>query len=203
MRIDGTLDVDSIYHGSTVPSVLAGMTCIDRVVWEGPTDTCYDDIVINDVHGVKNISWPGCLKVILLRPNDNGDEIQWTGSAEPWHYDLVNEVPPDATYYVSTSENGKRDLYKFQSLPSNAYFPSIVRCDAWAYKNSGHPEYQPARLAFPIKTAAGFTVSEPHNLLTSYDLVTHVWDENPTTGADFTVDEVNNLQAGIQSVIEE
>lgn len=201
LRVDG--NPDCTFTGTTCnildrPDDFPLVGSLDRLYW-AYTDAWMDDIIVNDSTGSFNNTWPGCLKVILLRPKDDGDSTQWTTSTEGHNYDMVNEVPYDPTNYISTTGIGDLDLYEFEELPSEAVDVMVVRGDAWCYKESGSAS-QNRKLVFSMKP--GMTVvtdSDAHDLSLSYLLVRHPFDYNPDTSTTFTKEEVNNLQAGIKS----
>ena len=192
LRIDGTPDCD--FAGAT--SEYSPGT-IDAMTWAHWS--CYiDDIVINDTLGDFNNSWPGSLKVVLLRPNDDGGSSQWTKSIEGHNYDCVNEVPYDTSQYVYTYGLDQLDLYGLQDLPEEAADVMVVRGDAWAFKDSGS-EAQNRKLAFSVQAGMTINDSPDQNLALSYDLVKYPFDFSPDTNAIWTKEEVNNIQAGIKS----
>jgi hypothetical protein len=193
VRVDGIPDCE--YVG---PTLDPGSTwTIDAMKWYH-WSMYLDDIVVNDATGSFNNSWPGCLKVVLLRPNDDGGHSDWTASLEGHNYDCVNEVPYDATQYVSTQGIDVRDTYGVQDLPEEAGDVLIVRGDAWAFKDSGSAA-QNRKLAFSVNTASTDHDSPDQDLFLSYNLTKYSFDYNPETNAAWTKEEVNNILAGIKS----
>ena len=191
LKIDGVDDCE--FSGPTTPYTGDAVDSIYWAHWQ-----CWlDDIVINDTSGDFNNSWPGCLKVVLLRPNDDGTS-EWMTSMEGHNYDMVNEVPYDPTEYVYTYSIGVRDSYGVQDLPEEAADILIVRGDAWAFKDSGSAA-QNRKLVFSVQSGLTINDSPDQNLSLSYQLVKYPFDFNPDTNAMWTKEEVNNILAGIKS----
>jgi hypothetical protein len=157
-----------------------------------------DDIIVNDTTGSFNNAWPGCLKVVLLRPNEVGSSAQWIKSEEGLNYDLVNEVPFDATQYLYTAGLDQLDLYNVENVPEETDTVPIVRGDAWAFKNSGSIANN-RTLAFSVQPSSTVYDSSDQDLNLSYQLTKGVFDYNPDTNAVWTKEEVNNILAGIKS----
>jgi hypothetical protein len=191
-RVDGNPDCD--FAG---PTTIFTPGSVDMIKWYHMS-CLLDDIVVNNAEGDYNNSWPGCMKVVLLRPNDDGDHTEWTPSKEGHNYDRVNEVPYDPAEYVHATGVGLRDTYGLQDLPENVGDVMIVRGDAWAYKDSGSLA-QNRKLAFSVKPTFSIYDTEDQDLFLSTSLVTGVFDVNPDTGVSWTKEEVNLLQAGIKS----
>lgn len=191
-RVDGVADCD--YSG---PSTQYTPGTIDSVKWFH-WSMLLDDIVINDTSGSFNNSWPGCLKVVLLRPNDDGSSSGWTPSVAGHNYDCVNEVPYDPTQYIHTYGLNVVDSYGVENLPEEAGDVLIVRGDAWAFKDSGS-DAQNRKLAFTIQPTSTVYDSADQELNLQYALTKCPFDYNPETNAIFTKEEVNNILAGIKS----
>jgi hypothetical protein len=192
LRIDGIPDCE--FMGAT--SEFSPGT-VDSFIWR--SWSCYlDDIVINDTTGSFNNAWPGCLKVVLLRPNDDGNYSDWTPSIDGHNYDCVNEVPYDPTQYIHTTGLDVRDTYGVENLPVEAGEVAVVRGDAWAFKDSGS-EANNRKLAFSVQPTSTPYDSPDVDLSLSYRLVNHPFDYNPETSAAWTKEEVDNILAGIKS----
>jgi hypothetical protein len=192
VRVDGVPDCS--FWG---PTTEYNPGTIDSVRW-GQFSCWIDDIVINDTTGTHNNSWPGCLKVVLLKPQSDGAYAEWTKSDEGHNYDMVNEVPFDPTRYVYTSGIGLRDLYNIENLPAEASEVSIVRGDAWCFKDSGSSA-QNRTITFSVMPGVTITDSAAQDITLSYQLVRCPFDYNPDTGEIWSKEEVNSMQAGIKS----
>jgi hypothetical protein len=191
-HVDGV--ADSEYIGPTSPY---SPGTIDAIKWSH-WSMVLDDIIVNDTTGSFNNAWPGCLKVVLLRPNEVGSSAQWIKSEEGLNYDLVNEVPFDATQYLYTAGLDQLDLYNVENVPEETDTVPIVRGDAWAFKNSGSIANN-RTLAFSVQPSSTVYDSSDQDLNLSYQLTKGVFDYNPDTNAVWTKEEVNNILAGIKS----
>jgi hypothetical protein len=191
-KIDG--NQEGIYSGDTSAGNTYGPDQLDFVYFNG---MWLDDVVVNDS------DWPGCQKIVLLRPNANGELVEWNKTNDYDNYEHVNEVPPSATDYVYTVTTDKTDIYKLERLPEEAYEIATLRSDAWAIKNSASIS-QNANVAFALKngvtTTSSVFVSTTQNLSLTWNLTHYSWDlVNPDTGYNWTVDDVNIIQSGVVS----
>ncbi len=199
VKVDGT-SVGS-FNGDTQPGVDYE---INRIRFASTptvgTNTWWyvDDIVINDTTGTVNNSWVDCLAVQLIRP--------WgTGSSERWekysttalnNYECVDGAPvADPTEYLYTEYGGKEDLYLIEDLPVDVYSISAIRADAWACKTSGSSR----DLSVAIKSGATTYISTTHELNIYYTLYGSYWEQNPAGATYWSVADINNLEAGMQS----
>lgn len=192
LKIDG--NNEGTFSGDTTSGSSYGIDTIDIAYFNG---MWIDDIVVDDA------DWPGCQKIVLLRPNTNGDLIEWNKTNDYDNYEHVNEVPPSTTDYVYTMSLNQTDLYMLERLPEEAYEIATLRSDAWAIKNSGSIS-QNASLAFALKngvtTTSSVFVSTTQNLSLTWQLTKYAWDlTNPDTGYTWTVDDVNIIQSGVVS----
>ncbi len=201
LKIDGNLE--GTFSGDTgnsnTPNVIAqGLYyCTDTIKFYCFNGMWLDDVVVNAS------SWPGCQKIVLLRPNGNGDLIEWSKTNDYDNYEHVNDIPPDTLDYVYATQLNKTDLYTLEGLPTEAYSIATLRSEAWATKNSAEVS-QNATLEFALKngvtTTSAIFPSLTQNLSLTWQLASYAWDlTNPDTGYYWTIDDVNNLQSGIIS----
>jgi len=199
MKIDG--NIEGTFYGDTMNAMPTGhgdyMT--DTLDFYNFNGMYFDDVIVNDTDS----GWPGCQKVVLLRPDENGDMIEWSKTHDYDNYEHVNEVPMSTVDYVYTTQLNETDLYKLERLPDEAWEIATVRGDAWCIKNSAS-QSQNASIAFALKngvtTVSDVFVSTTQNMYLTWTLVSYAWDlTNPDTGYIWTVDDINIIQAGIVS----
>lgn len=89
------------------------------------SDLYFDDIKINDNSGSSQTGFPGCGKVVITRPNGDGESTGWViGGSSPaaTRYGSVNETTPDdGVTLVATSTNNTSTLYTVSSLGLQSY----------------------------------------------------------------------------------
>src|SRR3972149_6225726 len=110
VRVDGV--DDAAFAGDTKPGA---ETTFNTLRYHGGSNTSYyDDLAMNDTNGSVDNSWCGDGKIILLKPNANGDSSQWDGSDgnQVDNYLLVDDIPSDDdTTYVQSAILANKDLY--------------------------------------------------------------------------------------------
>jgi hypothetical protein len=159
-----------------------------------------DDIIIHDTSSATNNSWPNGAKVVLLFPNGRGSSTEWNKVAHLDNYENVDQYPVlDPDDYVLTNLNHRVDLYTIQDLPTDAFSVAAARVDAWALKNSGSDIM--LNLACKIGDVEYF--SEDNELGVSYALEQWLLPLNPGTSTNWTVANINDLEAGMRSSIPE
>ncbi len=78
-----------------------------------------DDLAINDITGSYENTWCGQGGVYLLKPEGEGSLADWTPSAGTVHYQLVDDIPDDASSTYITSETvGHQDSFTIGDLPA-------------------------------------------------------------------------------------
>jgi len=197
VKLNGIPEVT--FNGNTKPGA---ETTFDNIRFGNPgigstTYIYYDDIAINDTTGDVDNSWCGDGRVILIRPNGDGDHIDFmnsAGSTDP-NYTFVDEIPSDgnATYvYPSTEPANEYDLYTLEtpSLPDNAI---IARVWAEARAKSPTTDHPVAILLRGTMDTEG-----PATILgTSYQPVISAYHTMNDVGEQWSSIDFDNLQAGV------
>ena len=126
---------------------------------------------------------------VIVRPNASGANTGWTGA-----YTNVNEATPDEDATVdSTNTPNAIQTYNLDDLTRQGKIYSVkvyVRAKASA---------SPETIAFVVRTAAANYFSTPAQPVTiNWTTYAYEWLKNPSTGADWSMTDVNNLEAGYQ-----
>jgi hypothetical protein len=130
-------------------------------------DYIVDDLALNDTSGSFQNSWPGEEKVIILRPNGNGDNSDWGGSDgnSTDNYLLIDETPPDTADYVEDNTSGQIDDYNLEATPAAMGASDTINVvhvgvyGAVSDATSGDPD-----MVLRIKASASGTVEESASL---------------------------------------
>lgn len=199
VKIDGlpTLDID--YTGDTKPGT---QTTINSVRYTQPQNSSavyyFDDLAMNDTTGSVDNSWCGDGRVIILPTNDDGDVTMLIPSSGIDNWAMVDEIPNDGdTTYVMGSGINDYDLYTLSD--SSLADVNILR--VWPASTSRKTIATPGKLAFMLKTNGVEYTQSGLDLLTSYARVTGSgYIDNPQTGVDWTISELDALQVGIKIV---
>ena len=179
----------------------------------------FDDIAINDSTGTHQTSYPGAGQIVHLKPNANGDKVQFatgvggSGTAPTGNFSRVNEVTPnDATSYNQDNTNGDLDHFTLDATPvsiGSSDTINVVQVGIRVGSNSNINQYpdfatqiesQANGTLTSVTTTGGTqngfstnTTSTPKNpALTSYT--------DPQSGGAWTKALLDTAQAGYKTV---
>jgi hypothetical protein len=159
-----------------------------------------DDVYVCDGTGAApHHTFLGDCRIDTLYPSADGAYSAWTPSTGTAHFSLVDEaVPNDDTDFLYTTTASVREAQALGNLPPLTT-PRVygVQQALAARKNSASIGQLVGLLTSGGTTQGGATV---HTLTTSYRYCRQVWTTDPATGAAWTVDAVNALEAGVESV---
>lgn len=162
-KIDGTAFASGTVDLASTPTSFgcytdAGDATLDYIV---------DDCAINDTTGSFQTGYPGSGKVIVLRPNGNGDNSAWTGSDgnSTDNYLLVDETPPDSTDYVESNTSGQIDDYDFAATPAELGTNDTINVvHVGVYAAVSDATSSDPDIVLRIKSASAGTVEESASL---------------------------------------
>jgi hypothetical protein len=190
VRVDGTTILE-LASGDTRPS--GGGTTADRIVLHSGNGLYagWDNIVIDDA------DWPGEIKIIALTPNGTGNLQEFTPSTGTDHAALVDERPPTTTDYVYSTTPGHREQF---SLADHGLSGGIIVEGVQVIMHALESESAGMTLDTGLRVnGANYDDGKVHALLTaSSRFEGKIWETNPDTGAAWTLEEINNLQAGVK-----
>lgn len=135
-----------------------------------------------------------------LRPNADGDLLEWTPTSASDHFDEVDESSPDENTTQVTVGAGeattKNDLWNLASsaLSSNERIDSVALT-----LRVVHSAVQPV-VNFLWKENGTLTVGAALAITTSYADYTETRTVRPSDGVAWTLADVNALQVGIRRV---
>jgi len=193
LRIDGNLECT--FTGDTKPGSETTFDNLYWISWASGPQCYYDDVVVNDISGPVNNSYPGGVKLALLKPTADGATKEWTPSSGSDHYALVDEVPPSGTDYLRATANDLVDLFGLEDLPPEAQSVKAVALDFHGLKGS---TVAPSRITQIVNVGEVDYVQADQDLPLAEGLVRKIMDENPA-GGNWTVAVVNGLISGVKS----
>lgn len=193
LRLDGNLECT--FNGDTKPGNETTFDNLHWVSWASGPVCYYDDVVVNDVSGSVNNSYPGGVKLALLKPTADGATKEWTPSSGSDHYALVDEVPPSGTDYLRATASDLIDLFGLEDLPPEAQSVKAVALDFHGFKGS---TVAPSRIAQIARVGEVDYVQADQDLPLAEGLVRKILDQNPA-GGNWTVAAVNALISGVKS----
>ena len=136
--------------------------------------------------------------IVYLTPNANGtlSQLLGTDSNQVDNYLLVDDNPIDAlTDGVVGDTDGETDLYGLSDLPASAQSVNFVQVGAYAFKDGVAIN----KLNAAIRTGGTTYQSAPEfdaNVAASAAMYKFPFPLNPNTGGQWTVSEVNAIEAG-------
>jgi len=146
-----------------------------------------------------NLSWlPSSENYSIFRPNEAGSKTQCTPNGAATNWQCVNDTTPDGdlTYIYSTSSiNPMVDFYNISDHTTESGNISSVTIYVRSRRTGTNPVWT-TRL---IKTR-GEMWGYRHFNTNDYDTYSKVFDENPTTLAAWTWDEVDALEIGTELI---
>jgi hypothetical protein len=199
--------VDGVSAGSWSGDTLAGTdTKISRMLFfaEGGAygnGWYFDDIAVNDTSGTVNNGRCGDGHILGMRPNGAGSTTEWTPLSGN-NYENVDEIPADNdTTYIYTTENGKKDFYNITdpSIPARTSIRAVAVCaTAKKLATDNSDKIKVGVLSGGVEQWSG-----EQTLTTTYkDSYYQNFGTNPADDEAWEPDDINNLQIGIQSVLE-
>jgi len=158
--------------------------------WQG-----FDDLYILDTTGSAPYNtFLGDIRIIELLPNAAGDSTQWTPNAGA-NWDRNDDVTQDGdSTYVSSTTDGHTDLYNLTLPDSGATTIRAAKFLVTARKTD------PGAREIEVLAKSGTTTdaSAPVELTEVYVEYTNTYTQNPDTSADWTISDLNDLQAGFR-----
>lgn len=193
-RIDGVQYVT--YNGDTKPDANTVITKLQfGQIYS--SYSYYDDIIVNDISGSVNNSWPNGAKIVKLKPNADGSTKQWTPSAGSDHYALVDEAVPSGTDFLQSTTAGEVEELALENLPAEALSIAALKADFWGLKGS---TTAPTQVKLGVRKNGSNYMSSAKELPLAQGQVTHIIDSDPEDSSVLTPSEVDALQLVLESV---
>lgn len=157
-----------------------------------------DDLVICDGSGSYFNDWIGDRSVIGHAVTSDATPNSWTPSTGTSHFEVVNEVGPSATDYLSTSTDAAQELFGHAPLAA-AYAGAsdiAVQISSQAFKGDAG-----ARLLKLIDKPSGGSISNPTGLplSTTAQYVNQIIETDSVTGIPFTQAGFDALLVGLEA----
>ena len=89
---------------------------VDRMYFRNSDYYVTGDIYVCDLTGSQNNDILGAFHVQGILPDANGDDSDWTPSANGDNYTMVNEETANESIYVESDTTDEQDLYNYEDL---------------------------------------------------------------------------------------
>ena len=159
-----------------------------------------DDIYICNDSGTVRNDFLGIVTIEGIAPGSDGGTTEWDPAGGGSHYSEVDDQDSDDdTSFVQTPDNNKKDLYGVTSLAFISGSILGIQVSSFARVTLAGSRtfaivYHDGALATEDESSP-FTVND-----TDYANFCKVWEQNPETSADFTLNDVNNAEIGVRSI---
>ena len=155
----------------------------------------FDDIVVNDVSGAANNTWPGQVRLLPMRIKGPGDHTALSRGGVDLGYNQsqVREIF-SALAWVEGVNTDDYDLYGVDApaLPAGATISNII-LELHARSQAGGKSIKPI-----IKSNATASDGAATVLSTAWQLVQAVWAVDPQDSAAWTAADLATLQVGVK-----
>jgi len=190
-------DVPQItFAGDTKPGA---DTTFDAIRWGDQGNSYMDNMVVNDITGGADNTWPGIVRFKILQPNANGNyNLNWTrfNTGIP-AWDNVDEIPHDSdtTYLYTTSAAVKESFGMADQSLTAVTYKSLITA-AIVKKDSGT-----IKLKIGIRDLDNATDYQAAavDVGVSYGVVEERRTVDPSTAAAWTSSGINATEALIES----
>ena len=161
----------------------------------GGSETDYwDDLYVCDNTGTTNNTFLGDIQVQTLMPNGPGASTQFTPTGAATNWQAVADVPYSTATYNSASTVGNRDLYTLSDLSASTGTVKGIQTNMIVNKTGAGT----ANLKAAIQSGGTVYYDPTIALSTTTTWTAAVREVDPATSAAWTVNGVNNLQAGTE-----
>jgi hypothetical protein len=140
-------------------------------------------------------------QTLFLRPDDNGNEIQWTTvyPAGIQHWQAVADATQDNdNTYIETYTTSQIDVFNLpDTIPTNAVIDNVT---VFAVARRSPSQTGSAKIYVGLRTHS-IDYWNPSSITVSdiYAPYSYTWENNPYTNLRWTVAEINALQIGVES----
>ncbi len=197
VKIDGVADATGTFTGDTKPDTNTTINTISFTGTDWNMVMYFDDLAMNDVNGGVDDTWCGDGKIIILKPNANGDSSDLVGSDgnSTDNYLLVDEVPSDGdTTYVESTVVDDYDLYNLEACGLSGVTINRVQVVARGRDTAASG----GEIGLRVKTNSSEYTSSNIALVTTYtqDLRGPEYLTNPQSAGEWSTSELDALQVG-------
>lgn len=185
VKVNGSQTIN--FAGDTQVSAAAEIALVRFGSFQGYCD----DLVVNDIAGGRNNSWPTQGGIYIVKPEGVGTYSEMTPSAGA-NWQCVDEIPPtDDTDYVESAVVDTRDSYAMTAL-----VPIVGNIDAvkWVCRSRLVVAGTGAIKYLMCEAGVDFTGAD-QALDVTYRNVSQILEQAPS-GVDWTIAIVNALEAG-------
>ena len=195
LRVDG-VNVLDLAAGDTQETANA---YINDISFYGNTATSadefyFDDIYILDTTGLRNNNFLGVMKVVMLNPDADTTEADFTPS-EVDNYDGVDDgniVDDDATYNESTT-SGHQDIFEYEDTIDIRLIAGLMVCT-----EAKETDANDFTLKTIVRSNSTIHTDTAQALTSSYTIITRLLEENPVTESIWSAAAIDAAEFGYE-----
>lgn len=191
IRVNGNM----VLTGSAADTRNAGNANVGRIRWGGSGQYGLDDIYIVNTGSLINNDFLGDVIVVEQLVTGNGS-INNFGANTGSNFSAVRDAGGengDVTF-VSASQSGFIDLYTIETPTFTAQNVYGVSVGTFVRKT----ELGNQNLQLLVSGTTINSSSRTFPVESSYQEKIHIWEQNPETSANWTLNNLNNLQIGFK-----
>ncbi len=197
IKVNGT----TVYTNAAVQTITNAFSQFTAIKFVGQTYGAqygyvyFDDIVVNDVSGATNNTWPGQVRLMPMRIKGPGDHAALSRGGVDLGYNnsQVREIF-SALAWVEGVNTDDYDLYGIDApaLPAGATISNVV-LQLHARAQAGGKSIKPI-----LKSDATASDGAATTLGTSWQVVQQAWALDPQDSAAWTAADLATLQVGVK-----
>lgn len=191
-KINGTEEVNA----TGLDTSQTGNEYFNRISLGNPSNGSarYDDLYLLDLTGTSNNDFLGDCRVETIYPDGAGNSTQWTPVGEASNYLCVDEVDPDDdSTYVTSSGTSELDLYTYDNISVGVAEIYGIQILPLARKDAAGE----VTLDHYVRVNSTDYVVGSGNMSDSYTYYPVLLEESPDTSTQWTLDEINALEVGV------
>ncbi len=193
------VDDINVLSDDTIDTQMSGNAYVNEIVFYGdPTlgfdSFFFDDIYILDTTGSRNNDFLGPMKVVMLNPDGDTAEADFTPS-EVDNYDGVNDgvtVDDDATYNES-STSAHQDIFEYEDTIDIRLIAGLMVCTE--VKETDANDFTLKTL---IRSNSTIHADDAQALTSSYTIITRLLEENPVTETTWSAAAIDAAEFGYE-----
>jgi len=140
------------------------------------------------------------MAIEILRPNANGDYAGWDFVGDSTHYLCIDDITPDGdTTYIRTSSVGKMSSFLFPISGVSGAVNSVTVKSTIRQEKTVAP-WATLQLFYTAPGKVNYFNEDIITLTDSYVEYVRVYTTNPATGLAWTIDELNTMQWGFNTL---
>lgn len=192
--LNGTKEID-LTNVDTLNTV-ASLKLVHIAAVSASIPIAIDDLYIGDDSGTDMTDQQGDCQIEMLTPNANGTTNNFTASPAVSNYLNVDDgsAPDDDTTYNHSSTATHKELYACSNITGNVDTIHAVQVRAFARKEDAGNR----QINLICRNNTTEVDSGQKGLTTTYGYKSHIYENDPDGGGNWTEADVNAIEVGLE-----